>query len=73
MHFYQPTPKTCKLHTEPAIDYKDWQFLSRFISRYGKIDPRRRTGLCPVHQKMLARAIKHAREIALLPYTARKS
>ena len=49
------------------IDYKDPGKLFRFISDRGKIEPRRRTGTCARHQRTLARAIKRARHIALLP------
>jgi len=52
------------------IDYKAHQRLRRFISERGKILPRRTTGTCANHQRSLAHAIKRAREIALLPFTA---
>ncbi len=52
------------------IDYKNHQRLRRFISERGKILPRRTTGTCAGHQRQLAHAIKRAREIALLPFTA---
>jgi small subunit ribosomal protein S18 len=51
------------------IDYKDISTLSRFISDRGKINPRRRTGVCARHQRLLSTAIKRARYLALLPYT----
>lgn len=50
------------------IDYKDDSLLRRFITDRGKITPRRVTGTCARHQRMLARAIKRARFIALIPY-----
>lgn len=50
------------------IDYKDADTLSRFLSERGKIRPRRQTGLCARHQRQLARAIKRARHLALLPF-----
>ena len=53
-----------------VIDYKDFDLMRRYISDRGKIMPRRRTGTCPRHQRDLARHIKKAREIALLPYTS---
>jgi small subunit ribosomal protein S18 len=43
--------------------------LKRFITDDGKIRPRRQTGVCAKHQRELARAIKRARHLALLPYT----
>ncbi|RMD59909.1 30S ribosomal protein S18 [Candidatus Parcubacteria bacterium] len=51
------------------IDYKDTQTLNRFINSYKKILPRKRTGVCSWHQRKLAKAIKSARIIALLPFT----
>ncbi|MDD4995159.1 MAG: 30S ribosomal protein S18 [Patescibacteria group bacterium] len=52
----------------PEIDYKDTQLLRRFISSYGKIVPRRKSGACSKHQRQLATAIKRARIMALLPF-----
>ena len=53
-----------------AIDYKDTSKLRKFTSERGKILPRRITGTCAMHQRQLTTAIKRARYIALLPYTA---
>jgi small subunit ribosomal protein S18 len=52
------------------IDYKDVTTLRRFISEQGHINSRRRTGTCARHQRRLTLAIKRARHLALLPYTA---
>lgn len=52
------------------IDYKDVAKLRKFISERGKILPRRISGNCAKHQRQLTVAIKRARHIALLPYTA---
>ena len=52
------------------MDYKDVEFLRRFMSERGKISPRRNTGTSPKYQRILATAIKRARHIALLPYAA---
>ena len=53
------------------IDYKDAnRFMKRYISDRGKIEPRRKTGTCAKHQRRLSVAIKQARLMALLPYTA---
>ena len=52
------------------IDYKEPLKLRRFISDRGKIEPRRKTGTCARHQRRLTIAIKRARHLALLPYTA---
>ena len=53
-----------------AVDYKDFSFLRRFLSDRGRIESRRKTGTCAKHQRALAQAIKRARHLALLPYTA---
>lgn len=52
------------------IDYKDIARLRRYMSERGKILPRRVTGTCARHQRELTIAIKRARHLALLPYTA---
>lgn len=52
-----------------TIDYKDADALRQYITERGKIRPRRQTGTCAKHQRMLARAIKRARHVALLPFT----
>lgn len=52
------------------IDYKDVELLKRFIGSNGKIIPRRVTGTRAKYQRMLAIAIKRARQMALLPYVA---
>jgi ribosomal protein S18 len=53
------------------VDYKDVTLLRKFISDRGKIRARRVTGNCAQHQREVASAVKNAREMALLPYTAR--
>ncbi|MFQ5602785.1 MAG: 30S ribosomal protein S18 [bacterium] len=50
------------------IDYKDEKKLMRFITDQGKIIPRRTSGTCAHHQRMVKRAIKRARHLALIPY-----
>lgn len=52
------------------IDYKDVNTLRRFVSDQGQIESRRRTGTCARHQRRLTLAVKRARYLALLPYTA---
>lgn len=51
-----------------VLDYKDSRRLQRFLTERGKILPRRATGLSAKQQRQVARAIKRARQIALLPY-----
>jgi len=53
------------------VDYKDLTLLRKFVSDRGKIRARRVTGNCAQHQRDVASAVKNAREMALLPYTAR--
>ena len=64
--------KVCSFCVDKAdfIDYKDVAKLRRFISERGKILPRRVTGTCAAHQRQLTEAVKRARHVALLPYTA---
>jgi small subunit ribosomal protein S18 len=63
-------PKVCPFCVDKkSIDYKEINQLRRFISERGKIEPRRRSGVCAKHQRPLALAIKRARFLALLPYT----
>jgi small subunit ribosomal protein S18 len=65
--------KVCKFCTEKidAIPYRDVRLLQGFVAERGKIVPRRLTGVCTTHQRRLTRAIKQARNIALLPFAAR--
>ncbi len=53
-----------------SIDYKNVSILRHFITERGKIIPRRISGNCAKHQRKLTIAIKRAREIAFIPYTA---
>jgi ribosomal protein S18 len=55
---------------ELEVDYKEPEVLSRYINEYGRIKPRRQTGLCAKSQRRLAVAIKRARHLALLPFVA---
>jgi small subunit ribosomal protein S18 len=65
--------KVCKFCEEKidAIDYKEVKLIAQFISERGKILPRRLTGTCSPHQRLLTVAIKRARNIALLPFATR--
>jgi small subunit ribosomal protein S18 len=62
--------KYCKFCAEKIerIDYKDVELLKSFISERGRIIPRRISGVCSKHQRQLARAVKRARHLALLPF-----
>jgi small subunit ribosomal protein S18 len=63
--------RVCRFCIEKVdiIDFKDLKLLQNYIPERGKILPRRISGNCAIHQRMLAEAIKRARNIALLPYT----
>ena len=67
---YIPRRKVCSFCKDKAvvIDYKDPVKLRSYISDRGKIEPRRKSGTCARHQRLLAMAIKRARHLALLPY-----
>ncbi|MCG8461140.1 MAG: 30S ribosomal protein S18 [Holophagales bacterium] len=64
--------KVCKFTAEGIeyIDYKDVKLLQSYILERAKILPRRISGTSSRHQRMLAKAIKRARHLALIPYTA---
>ena len=64
--------KVCQFCTEKidVIDYKDVELLQKYITDRGKILPRRVTGTCALHQRELAKAIKRARIVALMPYVS---
>lgn len=64
--------KPCKLCGDKVawLDYKDVSRLQKFTSERGKILPSRVSGNCASHQRQLARAVKRARQVALMPYIA---
>ena len=66
------TKKVCQFCVDKVtdIDYKDVAKLRRYVSERAKILPRRITGTCAKHQRQLTIAIKRARHIALLPFSA---
>ncbi|MDD7458243.1 MAG: 30S ribosomal protein S18 [Clostridia bacterium] len=67
-----PKKKVCVFCVDKVeeIDYKDVAKLRKFVTEKGKIVPRRMSGVCAKHQRMLATAIKRARVMGLLPYDA---
>jgi small subunit ribosomal protein S18 len=71
---FQPRRKICSFCVDKVkvINYKDADTLRRFLDDHGKIIPRRKTGTCAKHQRRLAVAVKRARYLALLPFTARR-
>src|SRR5512137_419690 len=64
--------KVCRFCADKAlkVDYKDQQALKYFLTERGKIIPRRISGNCAKHQREIATAVKRARMVAILPYTA---
>jgi small subunit ribosomal protein S18 len=63
--------KVCRFCVDhvKGIDYKDIGRLRMYVSDRGKIEPRRKTGTCLKHQRLVCTAIKRARHLAMLPYT----
>ena len=64
--------KVCQFCADKAetVDYKDVEKLRKYITERGKILPKRITGTCAVHQRDVTTAVKRARVVALLPYSA---
>ncbi|NLK43599.1 MAG: 30S ribosomal protein S18 [Tissierellia bacterium] len=69
---YKPRKRVCSFCVDKSshIDYKDVNKLKKYITERGKILPRRISGNCAKHQRELTTAIKRARQVALLPYSA---
>lgn len=69
-NYKQPKRKVCAFCAEKVevIDYKDASKLRKYITEKGKILPSRQTGVCAKHQRELARAIKRARVMSILPF-----
>ena len=73
--FNKPRPKITRASSvgRVYVDYKDTETLRKMMSGNGKILSRKRTGASAMEQRMLARAVKRARYMALLPYVGRPS
>ncbi len=69
---FKPRKKICSFCANKSanIDYKDINSLKKYVTDRGKILPRRVSGNCSKHQRALTIAIKRARQVALLPYSA---
>ncbi len=65
-------PRICQFCADKSlvIEYKKVDLLKRYVTEEGKIRPRRETGACAKHQRAVARAVKQARHMALLPFKA---
>ena len=70
MTFHSRKRRKCRLCVDQveSVDYKDTNLLKHYMDTQGKIMPRKATKLCAKHQRMVAKAIKQARNISLLPY-----
>jgi small subunit ribosomal protein S18 len=69
---FKPRKRVCSFCVDKSnhMDYKDINKLKKYITERGKILPRRISGNCSKHQRELTTAIKRARQVALLPYSA---
>ena len=67
--FYHKKKRICQMCAGKSVDYKDVMIINKYINEKGKILPRRMTGACAKHQRVIANEIKRARAIALLPFT----
>ena len=69
---YSRRPRVCRFCAEKifTLDYKQVDLVKRYVTDAGKIRSRRETGNCAKHQRMVARAVKRARHMALVPFTS---
>jgi small subunit ribosomal protein S18 len=72
MEFERKKRRVCRFCEDQVknISYYDDRLLKRFVNERGKIVPRRISGNCALHQRMLTTAIKRARHIAIMPFTS---
>ena len=66
--FYPRKKKICQMCAGKDVDYKDVVIINKYINEKGKILPRKMTGACALHQRHIAREVKRARFMALIPY-----
>jgi small subunit ribosomal protein S18 len=67
--FFRKKKKVCQLCLGKDIDYKDVDVVRRYVNEKAKILPRRVTGACAKHQRVVAAEVKKARFMALVPFT----
>ena len=60
--------KICQMCAGKSVDYKDVPIITKYINEKGKILPRRMTGACALHQRHIAREVKRARFMGLIPF-----
>ncbi len=66
--FYPRKKKICQMCAGKSVDYKDVPIITKYINEKGKILPRRMTGACALHQRYIAKQVKRARFMALIPF-----
>ena len=66
--FYPRKKKICQMCAGKCVDYKDVPIITKYINDKGKILPRRMTGACALHQRHIAREVKRARFMGLIPF-----
>lgn len=66
--FYPRKKKICQMCAGKSVDYKDVPIITKYINDKGKILPRRMTGACALHQRNIAREVKRARFMGLIPF-----
>lgn len=66
--FYSRKKKICQMCAGKSVDYKDVPIITKYINDKGKILPRRMTGACALHQRHIAREVKRARFMGLIPF-----
>ena len=66
--FYPRKKKICQMCAGKSVDYKDVPIITKYINEKGKILPRRMTGACAFHQRHIAREVKRARFMGLIPF-----
>ncbi len=73
MNEFNKNSKQNRFYSEEIeyIDYKDVKLLQKYLTGTGKIEPRKRTGASMKHQRILAKALKRARHLALLPFVVK--
>lgn len=66
--FYPRKKKVCQMCAGKSVKYSDVPIITKYINEKGKILPRRMTGACALHQRHIAREVKRARFMALIPF-----
>ena len=66
--FYHKKKRICQMCAGKDVDYKDVVIINKYINEKGKILPRKMTGACALHQRHIAREVKRARFMALIPF-----